>query len=483
MTDQQRILLAVNSSQFLDLIPRALQAAGFEVMTAADRTGLDKAVNEATPALVIISQIFDDHDGLEIAGELLERFPTLPIILYAGVESAETAIAVIRRGIAGYLYPPLKIPQIMEEIQRVLDRARHLGDWVRREVKRTTSSLSEKAAISEAERGKLEAIITNIQDGVIVIGNDGKILLANRTVCEVFGVNGSELPGKPLAEAIPILDLQILIDADNDGRLQKLHEIHLPDGRVYNAQYAPVPRVGTALTIQDISYLKKLDQLKNDFINSVSHDLRSPLTSVMGYTQLLERVGPLNETQREFVQRLQGSIQHITNLVNDLLDLSRIEAGFDHLSESVAVDVILRNSLEMFDTQIRKKNINLAAQVGTAIKPMRANPVRIRQLIDNLVGNAVKYTPEGGSVQVGLFQQENQIILRVQDSGPGIPAEEQGHVFDKFFRASNAPDGVRGTGLGLSIVKTVVDNHHGRVWVESNASKGSTFIVLLPSNN
>lgn len=481
MTDQQRILLAVDSSQFLNLIQRALQAAGFGVMTAADRPGLDKAVNEAVPALVILSQVFDQRDGLDIAAELLDRFPTIPIILYAETASLETTLAALRRGLGGVLYPPLTMPQIMDEIQRVLARARHLGDWVRREVKRTTSSLSEKAAISEAERAKLDAIITNIQDGVIVIGEDSRILLVNRSVCEVFGLNEDDLPGKLLAEVIPNLDLQILLQAAGDSSRQKLQEINLPDGRVYYAQYASVPKVGAALTIQDISYLKKLDRLKNDFINSVSHDLRSPLTSVMGYTQLLERVGPLNDTQKEFVQRLQGSIQHITNLVNDLLDLGRIEAGFDNLGEAVAMDAILRNSLEMFDTQARKKKIDVVTQIGTSIQPIRANPVRIRQMIDNLLGNAVKYTPEGGRVQVGLFQQDSQVVLRVQDSGPGIPAEEQTHVFEKFFRASNAPDGVRGTGLGLSIVKTVVDNHHGRVWVESDVSKGSTFVVLLPS--
>ena len=119
--------------------------------------------------------------------------------------------------------------------------------------------------------------------------------------------------------------------------------------------------------------------------------------------------------------------------------------------------------------------------IETPLKPIFANPIRIRQMVDNLVGNALKYTPDYGDVQTILLMQDSQIILKVQDSGPGIPPQEQSHVFDKFYRATNAPDGVRGSGLGLAIVKSVVESHQGRVWVEANAEKGSLFIVILPT--
>lgn len=119
--------------------------------------------------------------------------------------------------------------------------------------------------------------------------------------------------------------------------------------------------------------------------------------------------------------------------------------------------------------------------IGPDLIPIRANPIRIRQMMDNLIGNAIKYTPDEGLVNVNMFMQDNQIILKVQDTGPGIPTEEHGHVFEKFYRATNAPEGVEGSGLGLAIVKSIVDSHQGRVWVESNMGKGSSFIVILPT--
>jgi len=233
--------------------------------------------------------------------------------------------------------------------------------------------------------------------------------------------------------------------------------------------------------MQDISYLKELDRLKSDFIHTVSHDLRSPLTSILGYTELIERTGPLNANQTEFLQRLQGSIQHITALVNDLLDLGRLEAGFDTRRELVHLESVLKYSLDMFDAQIKKKGIQLSAEIAQNLQPLRANPIRIRQMMDNLIGNAIKYTPGEGVVRVSISMQDHQLILKVEDTGPGIPPDEQSHVFEKFYRATNAPEGVEGSGLGLAIVKSIVDSHQGRVWVESTMGRGSSFIVLLPT--
>ncbi|MBK9211295.1 MAG: HAMP domain-containing histidine kinase [Anaerolineales bacterium] len=201
-----------------------------------------------------------------------------------------------------------------------------------------------------------------------------------------------------------------MITRSSEGPL-KYHEINFDDGRVFNAQYTPIPKIGSAITMQDISYLKELDRLKSDFIHTVSHDLRSPLTAILGYTELIERTGPLNQNQQEFLHRLQGSIQHITTLVNDLLDLGRLEARFDTRRELVQLENILKYSLDMFDAQVRKKNIKLDVTIAGDITALRANPIRIRQMMDNLVGNAIKYTPAEGSVHVKMSMQDHQIIL------------------------------------------------------------------------
>jgi PAS domain S-box-containing protein len=478
MSKRELILLALDNSQSLQLMERALQAVDYEVAAVHDRKGLDSALEESSPALLLIGEQFDHQNGIEIAEVQLERFPTLPILLFAEKDTTGTAKAVLRTGLSGYLYPPLRTDDIVNSVKQSLARARHLGDWVRREVKRTTSSLEKRAQISESERDKLEAIIANIEDGVIVLDEQYKILFANRNAQELFGLNGDAL-GQPMLQLIHHPDLQALLLRSTESAV-KYHEINFDDGRVFNAQQTSIPHIGLALTLHDITYLKKLDQMKNEFVHTVSHDLRSPLTAVLGYAELVGRAGPLNEQQEEFLRRVQTSVQSITTLINDLLDLGRLESGFDTRRESVQMESVLQYSLDILGSLITQKNISVDKIIAPALPGLRANPIRIRQMLDNLLGNAIKYTPQGGKIRIGLRSEDQQLIFEINDSGPGIPMEEQARIFEKFYRASNVLEGPRGTGLGLAIVKSIVDSHHGRVWVESAVGHGSTFFVVLP---
>ncbi|MBI5839760.1 MAG: PAS-domain containing protein [Chloroflexi bacterium] len=481
MAKHDLLLLALNPSPVLDLMERALRAAGYEVAIVHDVEGLNRSLQESSPALVLIGEGFSGEDVFSFSEAMLERFPTLPILLYAEQDAPGMAKAVLKAGLSAYLHPPLKMDDIVGAVNKSMARARQLGDWLRHEVRRTTSSLAERAKISEAERTKLEAVIANIQDGVIVVGDKQEIIIINRSIRDIFNLDDSVFNGRHLSEVITNQDLQALLMRSSESPL-KYHEVNFDDGRVFNAQYTPIPGVGAAITMQDISYLKELDRLKNDFVHTVSHDLRSPLTAVLGYTELIERTGPLSENQQEFLHRIQGSVQHITTLINDLLDLGRLEAGFDTRRESIQLEGVLRYTLDMFESHMQKKKITLTTNIAPNLHSLRANPIRIRQMMDNLVGNAIKYTPEGGTIRVGVSMEDNQIILEVTDSGPGIPTGEQNRVFDKFYRASNVPDGIGGSGLGLAIVKSIVDSHQGRVWVESNVGKGSSFFVVFPAH-
>ncbi|MDP1546035.1 MAG: ATP-binding protein [Anaerolineales bacterium] len=481
MAKQELILLAIDNSAILDLMDRALRAAGYAVVISRDQSSMQRSVQDAIPSLLLVGETFGGKDGFSISTGMLERFPTLPIILFANQDTTDFAKSALKLGLSGYLYPPLKMSDIVDEVQRCLVRARGLGDWLRREVKRTTASLEEKNKISESERSRLETIIANIQDGVIVLDVEQNILMINQAVIEIFNLSGRSVLGMPLKKAIQNADLHALMVRSSEGAL-KYHEVNFDDGRVFNAQYTPIPKVGSAVTMQDISYLKELDRLKNEFIHTISHDLRSPLTAILGYTELIERTGNLNENQQVFLQRLQGSVQHVTGLVNDLLDLGRLESGFDMRREVVSIENVLKYTLDMFDAQIKSKKINVDVKIELDLKPLRANPIRIRQMMDNLVGNAIKYTPSEGRVGIGLFMQNDQLVLRVEDTGPGIPPDEHSRIFEKFYRASNKPASVEGSGLGLAIVKSIVDSHQGRVWVEANPGGGSVFVVLLPAH-
>ncbi len=476
MPKSDLVLLALDDEQILQLFDRALAAVSYQVAIARDRAALDKSLQESSPALVIISQNFDGANELEIAAGMLERFPTLPVLLLLLNDSPEVVKKAIHIGVSDCLYAPLHIEEIMKAVENSIKRADRIGDWTRREVKRTTASLQQRVA----ELQKLDTVVEHIEDGVIILDEQSNLLLINPAARRAFGLwQDDAVKGRPVNDVLPHPDLKILLSESINNPMPH-NEITFEDGRVLSAQCTSIPRIGMAITMQDITYLKQIDRLKNEFVHTVSHDLRSPLTAILGYVDLLDRVGPVNEQQREFIQRVQSSVQSITSLVNDLLELGRIEAGFDTQKEVVPLEGIIRYALENLSGQISDKKLNLHLNLPMDIPQMRGNPIRLRQMLDNLIGNAIKYTPESGEITVEVEAQSDQVILRISDSGPGIPPADQPHIFEKFYRASNVPKGVGGSGLGLAIVKSIVDNHQGRIWVDSLLGQGSAFTVVLP---
>jgi PAS domain S-box-containing protein len=482
MPKKDLILLALDESHTLKLMDRALQAVNYETAIAGDTKALSRLLQETTPALLMVGESFDGHDGLVVAEELLERFPTLPLLFYTEKAKPEFVKRVFKLGVSGYLAPPLKTDDIVGTVEGALKHANRVGDWLRREVKRTTSSLKKRAQISEAERSRMETMINSIHDNVMILDEDNLILLTNPAMCKSFGLDEKEIIGKPVLDVIQHPDLRALIMSNGNHDPLQHHEVNFPDGRVASAQLTSIPDIGYAVTLQDITYLKEVDRIRNEVVHTVSHDLRSPLTSVIGYTELIARAGSLNESQQEFLKRIQESVQHITTLINDLLELGSIEAGLDTRREWVQLDGILRYTLDMLQGQIKSKHIKVQTDVSLGIPALRANPVRLRQVLDNVVGNAIKYSNKDGEVKVSIRSEGDQIILQVSDDGPGIPIQDQPHIFDKFYRGRNM-DKQEGSGLGLAIVKSIVDAHQGRIWVESNLGQGSTFFIVLPVNS
>jgi len=329
------------------------------------------------------------------------------------------------------------------------------------------------------ERNKLQTILTHIQDGVIVAGPAHNLVLVNDMARQFFELSDEPLEGLPFARIFPQPELTELLQPARKTA-PNLIELTLPDGRVLAARSAQIPNVGIAITLHDITYLKKLDRIKSEFVSTVSHDLRSPLTAVLGYAELIERAGPVNDMQKEFIRRVQGSVHNITHLVDDLVNLGRVEAGMDTRNEQLHIERIIRYSADGFKKQITDKGLNLALELPENLPPILGHPVQIRQAVDHLLENAVRYTRNNGRISVNAGVEENQIIVRFTDSGIGIAPQDMPYIFDKFYRASNASAEAAGTGLGLAIVRSVIDNHQGRIWVDSAPGNGSTFTIVLP---
>ncbi len=326
-------------------------------------------------------------------------------------------------------------------------------------------------------KNKYDKVLNGLVDGFILVSEDARLVLANPAAREIFAIDDGQLEGRMVDEVITHPDF---LDLCKPGRsLPYRNEIVLDDGRVFSAQACRIPKLGIAVVLHDISGLKSLDRIKTDFVNTVSHDLRSPLTAVYGFVGLIDRVGPINQQQAEFIRHIQVGLQNITLLINDLLDLGRIEASQDMLVVDVNLKDVLQQVIDSLEYQSTEKLQEIVLSVQDELPLMRGNPLHLQRMVTNLIENSIKFTPIAGRIEIRCRAEAGQLILEVTDNGCGIPLEDQPHVFEKFFRGSNISDETQGTGLGLSIVKSIVEKHLGRVWMESSP-KRTTFTIILP---
>ncbi len=334
------------------------------------------------------------------------------------------------------------------------------------------------------ERSTLAAVLASTSDAVIMVNNSGTVLLANGAVRSMLGLASDQLAGRSLLEAVDYVPLRQLSAVGRPGT----SELPLPDGRVAQASMVPVVTpfgepVGVAAILRDISLLKNLEQMKNDFVNTVSHDLKGPITIIAGLADIMMRTGPGDPRFTMRCEDIRETAQHMSELVTDLLDLGKIEAGLDSVREEADYVALINEAARIVGPGAEAKNITLHVQTLPAAETMAAR-TRIRQALVNLLENAVKYTPVGGTVRLSSAfsagaQGPKSLTTRITDTGVGIPAKDLPHVFDKFFRVkSEATQGTSGTGLGLAITQSIIEAHGGRIRVESLEGAGTTLVEL-----
>jgi two-component system, OmpR family, phosphate regulon sensor histidine kinase PhoR len=334
---------------------------------------------------------------------------------------------------------------------------------------------------TDSDRNQLSTILRQTDDPVLVVDLQGRLQLVNEAARLALELPRGELLQQPLQALTGNEDLLTFLKRPDGFRFNHYGEIAVNDGRIFNVNVTLIEGIGRSIVMRDITQLKELDQLKSEFVSVVSHDLRSPLTAILGYVQLLERAGPLNEAQKEFVTRVQQNVSNITSLITDLLDLGRLEAGLDLTLTECLAGEILQEIVAELQPSLAAKQLELNLSLHPSVAPVLGDRNRLHQTYSNILTNAIKYTPECGAVSVELVEQDGQVIVRITDTGLGIPPADQPYIFDKFFRASNVTNHYEGTGLGLSIVKSVVERHYGRIWVSSELNRGSTFTIVLPT--
>ncbi|MGB8212408.1 MAG: ATP-binding protein [Anaerolineales bacterium] len=339
---------------------------------------------------------------------------------------------------------------------------------------------------AEVGRQRLGAILASTPDPVLVTDQENRLILANPAAKRALGAMAGSAEGQPTERVISQQELRGLLQELESGK--KSAEVVMPDGKVYFATASSVIAdgrpVGRVCVMRDVTHFKELDALKSDFVSTVSHDLRSPLTLMRGYATMLEMVGILNDQQKGYVAKIVVGVESMSRMVNNLLDLGRIDAGVGLQVEKTVVMDIVNAVMETLQLQADQKNIQLGhEELPDLPKSIDADRALLQQAVYNLVENAIKYTPENGSVTLRVGFRQEGIQFEVQDTGIGISPADLPRLFEKFFRGSQREARAqRGSGLGLAIVHSIAERHGGNVWVESVLGKGSTFFLFIPFN-
>lgn len=351
-----------------------------------------------------------------------------------------------------------------------------------------------------ADASRRLAILESITDGVVVTNIEGKIVSVNRSAQKLLGVTEEEAVDQDvqsLYRNFPADATDHLIEAvsrlTTTGAVRQLPpyaEVLLEqDKQTISARFAPIldeesECQGVVTVLRDITREREIAQAKSDFVSIVAHELRTPMTSIKGYADLMlsGSVGPVSETQAQFLYVIRTNVERLAALVNDLLDISRIEAGrvkFD--IRPLQLEEVAHEVVASLQGEITSRNLELELDIPSHLPHAQGDHNRIVQVLTNLISNAYKYTPPGGRIILALHQTNGELQADISDTGIGIAPNDLDRVFERFYRADHdMVRGQAGTGLGLAIAKSIVEMHGGRIWVKSELGKGSTFSFCLP---
>jgi two-component system phosphate regulon sensor histidine kinase PhoR len=339
------------------------------------------------------------------------------------------------------------------------------------------------------ERKKLAAVLTSMGDGLVAVDDRGMGILLNPAAEKMFGARAETVIGVPLGERINHPRLWNLFQEVLERGIPLVDELETPQDpeSLYRVQVSPVwsakgEITGAVAVLRDISDLRRLEQMRLQFLSNVSHELRTPLTSIKGFAVTLADELPPGIPARRYVEVIEKETDRLTRLVDDLLSLSRMDA-LEITMELVSLnpEKLITGCVAQLMPRAQRAGIALKTEINQELPRILCDPDRMKQVLINLLDNALKYTPRGGSVTVRAWADQEHLCLAVRDTGIGIPAQDLPHIFDRFYRVDKARSrALGGTGLGLSIVKWLVEQHDGTITVSSIPGEGTEFVIRLP---
>jgi two-component system, OmpR family, phosphate regulon sensor histidine kinase PhoR len=347
------------------------------------------------------------------------------------------------------------------------------------------SQLRSRIEESEVERSQMAAVLSKMTDGVLIVDSNGRVQLINPAAENMFGVHQEEILNHSLAEALRHYQVFELWQRCHESGESQNANLELSAKRlILQGVATPLGQAlpgSMMLLFQNLTQLRRLETVRRDFISNISHELRTPLASLKALTETLQE-GALDDppAARRFLQRIETEVDKLSLMVSELLELSRIESGRVPLIQKPTspIDIILP-AVERLRLQGERAGLTITVDCPSDLPFVLADSVRMEQVLVNLLHNAIKFTPAGGSISVKAQLNDNTILFSVQDTGIGIPAKDLPRIFERFYKADRARSS-GGTGLGLAIARHLVEAHHGEIWADSIEGKGSTFYFSIP---
>ena len=345
------------------------------------------------------------------------------------------------------------------------------------------AKLNRTTTLASAEKSRLEAMLSNLADGIIMAGADGRVLLANHVAENLFGFRSMESAGRSIIEVVHDHEVDALYKKCLASRGEETAEME-NKGHYIRVIVSPLPAEqpgGALLLFQDLTHLRTLQTMRQEFVANVSHELRTPLAGIKAMVEILQD-GAIEdkEVAVDFLERVNTEVDKLTQMVSELMELSRIESGRVNLElKATDVNLLLKEAVMRFSPQAERQKLTLITALDNTLPLVQADSQRLMQVINNILHNAIKFTPAGGRISISSRREKDRVIVSVADTGIGISESDLPHIFERFYKVDRSRAS-QGTGLGLAIAKHIILAHKGQIWAESQRGQGAVFNFSLP---
>ncbi len=489
-SDPVSVLVVDDEKGIRDGSERIIKRMGPFVFKAENGLQGLKILEKENINIVLLDLKMPGMDGMEVLDHIRKMDEEILVIIITGFATIETAIEAMKQGAYDFIPKPFEPDQLRIVVNRAIEKIRLKQEAIQLEYEKRMT-----LADLGTEKSRIYTIMESLPNGVVVTNAKGIVVLMNPALRRQLQLSDNSRPGQKIENYIKDSGLCELIMEISKGRHVDFDDIptydfSLNDERFLMARGRPVlgekkECLGAVVTLIDITTIKVLDRLKSEFVAKVSHELRSPLSTIHEQIALVlsDLMGQVSESDEHLLSRAKEKTQGLISTIGDLLDLSRIESGMTAQElKPVQLEDLLDNIVDFLSAQSRSKKQSLTFQHPDHPVPViKADPIALESIFGNLITNAINYTQNSGEITVKLDRSGINIRVRITDNGFGIEERYLEKIFERFYRVkTDKTRFITGTGLGLPIVKGLVDSLDGFISVESIPDKGSTFTVLLP---